>query len=56
MQAWIANGAALAWLIEPVERDVTVYRPGCDPEKIMRPDSIRGEGPVKGLVLELPDV
>lgn len=28
VEEWIANGAELAWLIEPKTRRVTVYRPG----------------------------
>jgi Uma2 family endonuclease len=56
MQEWIANGAALAWLIEPDERAITIYRPGRDPEKLSGIDSLSGEGPVEGFVLDLPDV
>ncbi len=56
MQEWIDNGAALAWLIEPRERAVTIYRPGRDAEKLVGIDSLPGEGPVEGFVLELPDV
>ena len=56
MQEWIANGAALAWLIEPAERAITIYRPGRDPEKLVEIDSLPGEGPVQGFVLELPDI
>jgi Uma2 family endonuclease len=56
MQEWIENGAALAWLIEPDERAITVYRPGCDPEKLSGIDTLSGEGPVGGFVLDLPDV
>ena len=56
MKEWIANGAALAWLIEPVERAVTIYRPGCEPERLTGLDSLPGQAPVEGFVLELPDV
>ncbi len=56
MQEWIASGATLAWLIEPSERAITIYRPGRDPEKLAGLDSLPGEGPVEGFVLELPDV
>ena len=56
MEEWIANGAALAWLIEPTEHAVTIYRPGRDPEKQMAIDSLPGEGPVEGFILELPDI
>jgi Uma2 family endonuclease len=56
MEEWIASGAALAWLIEPAERAGTVYRPGRDAGKLVETDSLAGEGPVQGFVLELPDV
>ncbi len=56
MQEWIENGAALAWLIEPRERAITIYHPGRDPQKLVGIDSLPGEGPVEGFVLELPDV
>ena len=56
MQEWIENGAALAWLIEPRERAITIYRPGCDPQKLVGIDSLPSDGPVEGFVLELPYV
>lgn len=56
MQEWIENGSTLAWLIEPAERTVTVFRPGRDPEKLTGIDTISGEGPVEGFVLDLKDV
>ncbi len=56
MHEWIANGAALAWLIEPADRTITIHRPGRDPEQLAGLDAMAGEGPVEGFVLELPDV
>src|SRR5580704_550147 len=32
MERWILNGAKLAWLIDPIEQEVTIYRPGESPE------------------------
>ena len=48
---WIANGAELAWLIEPKERRVTVYRPGQDAEIFEDPSSVQGTGCVAGFEL-----
>ena len=56
MREWIANGSELAWLIDPEAETVEVYRPGCEPELISGAESIAGEGPVAGFVLELPPV
>jgi Uma2 family endonuclease len=53
MQEWIDNGAQLAWLIHPKKRTVHIYRPGREPEELVDLDSVAGEGPVAGFVLEL---
>jgi Uma2 family endonuclease len=53
MKEWIANGAQLGWLIEPKTRSVEVYRPGREPEVLVDPPSVTGEGPVAGFVLVL---
>jgi Uma2 family endonuclease len=47
MQDWIANGAALAWLIDPYRREVTVYVQGKQPE-VVSADTVEGIGPVAG--------
>ena len=51
MQAWIANGAQLAWMIDPYAATVTIYRPGREPEMLQRPDSVEAEAPVAGFRL-----
>lgn len=56
MQEWIDNGAALAWLIEPEAKRVTIYRPGREPEEVAGMDSVSGEGPVEGFILQLGPV
>jgi len=53
MQEYMANGARLGWLIDPEARKVDVYRPDRDPEERGGLDSIAGEGPVEGFVLDL---
>lgn len=53
MDMWIANGAQLAWMIEPEWPRVTVFRPGQDPEVHNAPTSVEGTGPVAGFVLKL---
>jgi Uma2 family endonuclease len=55
MADWIANGALLAWLIDPYKRQVFVYRPGQEPERVTGP-KITGEGPVEGFELDLARV
>jgi Uma2 family endonuclease len=51
MEIWIANGAKLAWLIDPYARTITVYRPQVQPEVLEKPDSIEASEPVAGFRL-----
>jgi Uma2 family endonuclease len=53
MQEWVANGTQLAWLIDPERRSVAIYRPDTAVETRTDIDSISGEGPVAGFVLDL---
>ena len=55
MQQWIANGAEVAWLIDPISRAVSIYRPGDEhaqqPELLADPTSVQGTGPIAGFEL-----
>jgi Uma2 family endonuclease len=51
MAQWIANGAQVAWLIDPEEKSVTIYRPGDEPEHLAHPTSVQGTGPIAGFEL-----
>jgi Uma2 family endonuclease len=53
MQMWIANGADLAWLIDPIEKSVTIYRTGDQPEHLAHPTSVQGTGPIAGFELAM---
>ncbi len=53
MQNYMANCVQLAWLIDPARREVSIYRPGSEPEVLRDPESVQGEGPVEGFVLRL---
>jgi len=53
MGLWIANGAELAWLIDPSRKTVEIYRPGREVEVFEGGSAVEGEGPVAGFVLEL---
>jgi len=55
MEAWIANGAQLAWLVDPYRKSVLVYQPGA-PSKTVDAPEIRGSGPVEGFTLDLTEV
>jgi Uma2 family endonuclease len=56
MREWIASGAQLGWFIDPDQRTVTVYRPQSEPEVLIEPAKVSGEGPIKGFVLDLADI
>ena len=51
MEVWIANGAKLAWLVDPFAATITVYRPGVATEVLAKPDSIEAGDPVAGFRL-----
>jgi len=53
MREYIDNGARLGWMIDPETRTVEVYRPDREPESLASVDSVSGEGPVAGFVLNL---
>jgi Uma2 family endonuclease len=48
MDQWIANGVQVAWLVDPEEQSVTIYRPGQPPEILTHPTSVLGTGPIAG--------
>jgi len=56
MNLWIANGAELAWLIDPQRKTVEIYRPGDSPEVLHEPSSVQGTGPVAGFELVMARV
>jgi Uma2 family endonuclease len=56
MQQWIANGAQVAWLVDPIEKSVTIYRRGQSPEHLANPTSVQGTGPIAGFELVLSRV
>ena len=56
MREYMDNGVQLGWLIDPQERTVSIYRPGREPEVLMEPRSVAGEGPVAGFVLSLDGI
>ena len=53
MREWIANGAQLAWLIDPTRKLAVIYRPGQEPEILLQPEILHGEGPLAGFMLKM---
>ncbi len=55
MERWLANGAALGWLVDPFKQRVLI----CEPEAEIRVETgafPKGSGPVEGFTLNLSDV
>jgi Uma2 family endonuclease len=55
MESWMANGAQLAWLIDPYNRNVSIFEAG-QPVRIETASLIAATGPVAGFVLDLAAV
>jgi len=53
MEEYIANGASLGWLIDPIERKVYVYRPNAEMSCLDNPATVSGEPVLPGFVLDL---
>jgi Uma2 family endonuclease len=51
MQAWMENGARLAWLVDPIDGNVTIYRAGQAAEMLVRPEVVVAGEPVAGFEL-----
>jgi Uma2 family endonuclease len=55
MEFWISRGAQLGWLIDPKRKLAMIYRPGQEPETLLKPEFLDGEGPIKGFRLEMQE-
>jgi Uma2 family endonuclease len=56
MEEYLANGAQLGWLIDPLEKKVYVYRPKVRVKVLNHPKTISGELLLKGLTLDLAGI
>lgn len=53
MNEYLANGAQLGWLIDPLRQQAHVYRPGRDPDIVAPPESLSGGTLLPGFALDL---
>ena len=53
MERYVANGARLAWLIDPYRRQVHIYRPGAEPELLDDPETIGGDSVMPGFLFQV---
>jgi Uma2 family endonuclease len=56
MSEYVANGAQLGFLIDPLERQVHVYRPGRSPRLLDSPVTVSGGSLLPGFTLRLSDI
>ena len=56
MHEYIANGARLGWLIDPIEHQVYVYRPSAPVQRLDNPAQLSGEPLLPGFVLDLAPI
>ena len=54
MQLWLENGAKLAWLVDPIDANIAIYRPGQSSELLDHPELVKADGPVDGFELRCP--
>ena len=53
MDEYIANGARLGWLLDPLQRQAHIYRPNTQPEILDNPDSLSADPELPGFTLDL---
>ena len=56
MVEYMANGAALGWLLDPVSRAVFVYRPGPYVERLDEPESLSAHPVLVRFELRMGDI
>ena len=56
MTEYIENGAALGWLIDPLEKKVHVYRQDGETEILENPESVSGETLLKNFTLQMEKI
>ena len=56
LDAYLANGAQLGWLLFPEQRAAEIWRPGADPERLEPAEVLEGGDLLPGLRLELEEI
>jgi len=56
MDEYLANGAQLGWLIDPIEHKVHIYQPGAAPKILGDPKTVSGEPLLKGFALNVQEL
>ena len=56
MDEYMANGARLGWLLDPLQRQAHIYRPNAEPEILDNPESISADPELPGFTLDLKPI
>ncbi len=56
MEEYIANGARLGWLLDPIDNLAIVYRPGRQPERIDNPAILSGDPVLPGFNFDFKEI
>jgi Uma2 family endonuclease len=56
MLEYIANGAQMAWLIDPLRKRVYIYRPGLDTEMVEDPEEVGGDPELPDFILNVGEL
>ena len=56
MIEYIANGAQMAWLIDPIRKRVYVYRPNLNAEILEGPETVSGDPELPGFKLDVREL
>ena len=56
MDEYLASGAQLGWLLDPLERQAHVYRPGAQPEILDSPETLSADPELPGFTLDLKPI
>ena len=53
---WLASGTRLVWVVEPIARSVTVYRPGAETTLANGEDELTGDDVLPGFAVRVRDL
>jgi Uma2 family endonuclease len=56
MIEYLANGAQMAWLIDPVRKRVYIYRPNRRAEILEDPETVSGDPELQGFTLDVREL
>jgi len=56
MEEYIANGARLGWLLDPIDNVAIIYRSGQLPERIDKPTILAGDSILPGFNFDFREI